>query len=59
VLFFGALGLIILAVGGTYVHETYGEMADRAMTVTGSIILAFTHFRNFRLAKKDLQLISQ
>jgi len=59
VLVFGALGLIILAVGGTYVHDTYGEMADRAMTVTGSIILAFTHFRNFRLAKKDLQLISQ
>ncbi len=59
VLVFGALGLTILTIGGTFVHDTYGEMADRAMTVTGSIILAFTHYRNFRLAKKDLQLISQ
>lgn len=59
VLVFGAAGLIILAIGGTYVHDTYGEMADRAMTVTGSIILAFTHFKNFRLARKDLLLISQ
>ncbi|MGI9205259.1 MAG: MerC domain-containing protein [Woeseiaceae bacterium] len=59
VLVFGATGLIILAIGGTYVHDTYGEMPDRAMTVTGSIILAFTHFKNFRLARKDLQLISQ
>lgn len=59
VLVFGALGLIILAIGGTFVHDTYGEMADRAMTVTGSVILAFTHYQNFRLAKKDLQLISQ
>lgn len=59
VLVSGAAGLIILAVGGTYVHDTYGEMADRAMTVTGSIILAFTHFKNFRLARKDLLLISQ
>ena len=59
VLVFGAVGLIILAVGGTYVHDAYGEMADRAMTVTGSLILAFTHFKNFRLAKKDLLLISQ
>lgn len=59
VLVFGAIGLLILAVGGTYVHDTYGEMADRAMTVTGSIVLAFTHFKNFRLARKDLLLISQ
>lgn len=59
VIIFGAVGLIILTIGGTVVHDLYGATADRAMSVTGSIILAFTHYRNFRLAQKDLRSISQ
>ncbi len=58
VLFFGGIGLAILIVGGTFIHETYGVTADRLMTVTGSLILAGTHYRNYRFAKKDLQSIS-
>lgn len=58
VLTFGALGLIVLVIGGTVVHELYGNTPDRIMTVAGSIILAGTHYRNFRLAQRDLRLIS-
>ncbi len=59
VIFWGAFGLVILIVGALIVHDLYGLMADRAMTVAGSFVLAFTHYRNFRLAKKDLQSIPQ
>jgi len=59
VLFWGAAGLAILTIGALVVHDLYGLIADRVMTVAGSVILAFTHYRNFRLAKKDLQSIPQ
>jgi hypothetical protein len=55
----GAAGLAILAMGAFVVHDLYGPAADRMTTVAGSIVLAFTHYRNFRLAKKDLQSIPQ
>jgi hypothetical protein len=55
----GAAGLTILATGAFVIHDLYGPMADRLTTVAGSIVLAFTHYRNFRLAKKDLQSIPQ
>ena len=59
IIYSGAVGLIILTLGALVVHDLYGLIADRAMTVTGSLILAFTHYQNFRLAKKDLQSIPQ
>jgi hypothetical protein len=55
----GAAGLAILTMGAFVVHDLYGPLADRMTTVAGSLVLAFTHYRNFRLAKKDLQSISQ
>jgi hypothetical protein len=58
VLLFGGLGLAVLIIGGTFIHEVYGAMVDRLMTVTGSMILAGTHYRNYRFAKKGLQSIS-
>lgn len=58
VLYYGALGLAILVLGGTYIHAEFGEMPDRVATVTGSLILAFTHYRNFRLARRDLGSIT-
>ena len=47
----GLLGLSLLTVGATLAHAIYGLMADRTLTVAGSIILAITHFRNFRFSK--------
>lgn len=55
----GVIGLMILAMGAFVVHDLYGPTADRMTTVAGSFVLAYTHYRNFRLAKKDLQSIPQ
>ncbi len=55
----GAAGLMILVLGAWVVHDLYGPIADRMTTVTGSLVLAFTHYQNFGLAKKDLQSIAQ
>ena len=51
VLVWGLAGLSILIVGGTVAHSAYGLFADRALTVVGSLILATTHYRNFRLSR--------
>lgn len=47
----GVVGLGIMIVGGTIVHDAYGLAADRTLTVIGSLTLAFTHYRNFRLTR--------
>ena len=49
--YYGIAGLLLLTIGGTLVHDNYGLLADRAMTVAGSIVLAITHYRNFRLSR--------
>ena len=53
----GTAGLTILTLGAFIVHDLYGLFADRMMTVSGSMVLAYTHYQNFRLARKDLQSI--
>jgi hypothetical protein len=45
----GLGGLLLLIIGGTVAHNVYGLIADRVLTVVGSLILAVTHYRNFRL----------
>jgi hypothetical protein len=47
----GAAGLVLLTVGGTYVHSRHGLSADRALTIAGSLVLAVAHFRNSRLSR--------
>ncbi len=47
----GALGLLLLVIGGTVVHTHYGIAADRAFTMAGSLILAIAHFHNNRLTR--------
>ena len=47
----GIAGLALLTIGGTVAHSAYGLVADRTLTVLGSITLAVTHYRNFRLSK--------
>jgi hypothetical protein len=48
---FGTLGLALLVIGGTFVHDRYGLAADRALTIAGSLVLAVCHFYNSRLAR--------
>ncbi len=46
ILWAGFAGLLILFVGATVVHENLGEMADRVITVIGSVVLAVAHYLN-------------
>lgn len=55
----GIAGLALLVIGGTVAHSTIGLMADRALTVVGSITLAVTHYRNFRLSKDHSRSASE
>lgn len=47
----GLAGIGMLVLGATVAHFAFGLLADRAMTVTGSLLLAVTHYRNYRLAR--------
>ncbi|MBJ89033.1 MAG: hypothetical protein CMO98_04150 [Woeseia sp.] len=47
----GLVGLLLLTIGGTIMHAAHGEIADRVLTVMGSVILALTHYRNYRLSQ--------
>lgn len=47
----GGVGLAFLIVGGTWMHNEIGVVADRATTIAGSLILATAHFYNSRLSR--------
>jgi len=52
----GLIGLVVLTIGGTIAHNLYGLVADRTLTVIGSVTLAITHYRNFRLSRMAVRL---
>ena len=45
----GLAGIAIMSVGGTVAHDNFGTLADTALTIAGSLILATSHFFNNRL----------
>jgi len=47
----GGVGLAFLIVGGTWMHNEIGIVADRATTIAGSLLLASAHFYNSRLSR--------
>lgn len=47
----GAVGMVVLAIGGTVAHYRYGLTADRVLTIAGALILAVTHYFNSRLSR--------
>jgi len=47
----GIAGLLLLIVGATLGHNLYGVVADRTLTMAGSVILAIAHYRNSRLSR--------
>jgi hypothetical protein len=47
----GAASLFVVAIGGTIAHDQYSIIADRVLTIAGSLGLAVTHYRNFRLSR--------
>jgi hypothetical protein len=51
VLLAGVVGMVLLIIGGTLAHNRLGIDADRTLTIAGAVVLAFTHYRNSRLAR--------
>lgn len=51
ILLAGVVGMVLLILGGTVAHDHYGVIADRTLTIAGALVLAFTHYRNSRLAR--------
>ena len=50
VLWGGAAGLLLLFAGATVVHDQFGLLADRTVTVAAALTLAVVHFFNSRLS---------
>lgn len=51
VIVLGMGGLLLLVAGGTVAHNLFGVVADQVLTVAGSLLLAATHYRNFKLSR--------
>ena len=47
----GAVGLLLLFIGGTWMHNEIGIVADRATTIAGSLLLASAHYYNSRFSR--------
>lgn len=47
----GGIALLLLFIGGTWMHNEFGIIADRAATIAGSLLLASAHFYNSRFSR--------
>lgn len=47
----GGIGLALLFIGGTWMHNEIGIIADRATTIAGSLLLASAHYYNSRFSR--------
>jgi len=48
----GLVGMLLLTLGGTLMHEQFGLVADRTFTMSGAIILAISHWFNSRAGRQ-------
>ena len=48
----GLIGIGLLLAGALWAHNYLGIVADRLLTVCGSMVLAVTHYMNSRLARR-------
>lgn len=55
----GLAGMLLLFVGGTWAHNEFGVVADRLLTICGSLVLATAHFYNSRLSRTRRTCINE
>ena len=48
----GIVGMVLMTLGGTVMHEYFGIVADRAFTIVGAIVLAQSHWENSRAGRR-------
>ena len=49
---FGGAGLLIMIFAATLGHDLLGENGEKALTVLGASLIAFGHWRNYRLCRE-------
>jgi hypothetical protein len=47
----GVIGMLLLVLGATVVHSSFGLIADRVATICAALILASAHYFNNRLSR--------
>ncbi len=51
VIAWGSVGMLLLVLGATVAHSSFGLVADRAVTICAALILAFAHYFNNRYSR--------
>ena len=46
----GSIGLLLIIISTTLGHDLLGETGEVVLSILGSIIIAFGHFRNYQLS---------
>lgn len=52
VLGWGGIGLVLLTLTALFGHDWLGESGEKSFTVVASLLISFSHVRNFVLAKQ-------
>ena len=53
VFLYGTLGLMVLLFAALFGHQYAGESSEKVITLFGSLISSFAHFRNFKLCRDE------
>ncbi len=53
VLFWGISGLSIVLFAALFGHDTVGELGEKILTLVGSLMVAWGHFKNYRLCRSS------
>ena len=48
----GGIGMLLLLVGGTIMHDQFGIVADRVFTMSGALVLGISHWWNSRAGNR-------
>lgn len=52
IIILGLVGMLLLTLGGTVMHEQFGIVADRIFTMSGATVLAVSHWYNSRAGRR-------
>lgn len=48
----GGAGLVLMVVAVLFGHDIGGELGEKTLTLSGSVLIVIAHFCNFRLCRK-------
>jgi hypothetical protein len=54
VIVWGGIGMLLLVFGATVIHDSFGLVADRTVTICAALILAFAHYFNNKFSRHGI-----